>query len=248
MKECVKCKTEKSLENFSKDKYSKDGYWNKCKLCHKEYRKNKSQNIKELNKKYYQDNKDKILKSTKEHYKENKDVIKEYYKKRYIINKDKISKKNKEYREKNKEYLKEYFKTYRENNKEYQKEYYEKNKEILNKNHKKYQAKRKETDYVFKFTCNTRSLINGAFKRGNNQFKKSAKTETILGCTIEEFRLYIESKFIDGMNFENYGKWHLDHIKPLALATTEEEVIKLNHYTNFQPLWAKDNLEKGSKY
>ena len=50
------------------------------------------------------------------------------------------------------------------------------------------------------------------------------------------------------MTFENYGSWHLDHIKPLALAESEEDVILLNHYTNFQPLWAIDNFKKGSIY
>lgn len=50
------------------------------------------------------------------------------------------------------------------------------------------------------------------------------------------------------MNWSNQGIWHLDHIKPISLATTEEEVIALNHYTNFQPLWAEDNLRKGNKY
>lgn len=49
------------------------------------------------------------------------------------------------------------------------------------------------------------------------------------------------------MSFDNQGEWHLDHIIPLATAETEEEIIRLNHYTNFQPLWAFDNLSKGSK-
>ena len=61
------------------------------------------------------------------------------------------------------------------------------------------------------------------------------------------FRNYIQKQFTEGMTFENYGSWHLDHIKPLALAKSEEDVILLNHYTNFQPLWAEDNLKKGSK-
>ena len=69
----------------------------------------------------------------------------------------------------------------------------------------------------------------------------------ILGCTIDEFKSYIESKFKKGMTFENYGEWHLDHIIPLATAKTTEDVIKLCHYTNFQPLWAEDNLKKGAK-
>jgi hypothetical protein len=49
------------------------------------------------------------------------------------------------------------------------------------------------------------------------------------------------------MTLENHGEWHLDHIIPLASATTEEEIIKLNHYTNFQPLWAEENLSKGDR-
>lgn len=49
------------------------------------------------------------------------------------------------------------------------------------------------------------------------------------------------------MTFENHGEWHLDHIIPLASAINEEDIIKLNHYTNFQPLWSKENLKKGSK-
>jgi len=103
-------------------------------------------------------------------------------------------------------------------------------------------------DPIYKFSLNVRSNILMSFKRGKNKFKKNAKTEIILGCTIEEFRNYIESKFSKGMSLENHGKWHLDHIIPLASANTEEDIIKLNHYTNFQPLWAFDNLSKGCKY
>ena len=57
----------------------------------------------------------------------------------------------------------------------------------------------------------------------------------------------IETKFKKGMSFENHGEWHLDHIYPISLAKSEEEVIKLNHYTNFQPLWSEDNLRKSNK-
>jgi len=110
------------------------------------------------------------------------------------------------------------------------------------------QKNRKKVDHIFRFKSNVRSLISSSFKRGNNQFTKRAKSEKILGCTIEEFSLFIKSKFTEGMDFESYGKWHLDHIKPLILANTEKEVIELNHYSNFQPLWAADNLKKSSKY
>ena len=112
-----------------------------------------------------------------------------------------------------------------------------------------YMKNRINTDSLFKFKSNVRGLIYQSFKRKkNNDWNKKTKTENILGCKFEEFKIYIEKQFTNGMNWENQGKWHLDHIKPLKLAETEEDVIKLNHYTNFQPLWAEDNLKKGSKY
>ena len=108
---------------------------------------------------------------------------------------------------------------------------------------------RRKTDHIFKFKNNIRSLISGSFKRKKNSlWNKKYTTEQILGCTLDEFRCYIENKFTKDMHLNNYGKWHLDHIKPLIMAKTEEDVIKLNHYTNFQPLWAKDNLIKSGKY
>jgi hypothetical protein len=92
-----------------------------------------------------------------------------------------------------------------------------------------------------------RTLIYGSLKRGKNNFKKTNKTEQILGCTIEEFKIYIQSNFKKGMSFENRNKWHLDHIIPISTAISYDDVIRLNHYTNFQPLWAKENLSKGDK-
>jgi len=59
--------------------------------------------------------------------------------------------------------------------------------------------------------------------------------------------LHIEQQFKDGMSWENHGEWHIDHIFPVGLASDEEMVYKLNHYTNLQPLWAKENLQKGAK-
>ena len=78
---------------------------------------------------------------------------------------------------------------------------------------------------------------------------KSKKTVEILGCSFEEFKLYLENKFDKKMNWDNQGSyWHMDHIKPISLAKTEEEVYELNHYTNFQPLYWKDNLTKSNFY
>jgi hypothetical protein len=175
----------------------------------------------------------------KKYEEENKEAKKEYLKNYKEINKEKLQIKNKIYRQENcdkitewKEINKDYFIKYRQDNKE---------------NFRNYLKKRFDNDPIFKFKNNIRRLILRSFKRGKSNFKKSDTTEVILGCKIEEFIDYISKKFTEEMTLENHGEWHIDHIIPLAIAKTEEEVILLNHYTNLQPLWAKDNLSKGSK-
>lgn len=226
IKLCSKCKIKKNLIEFNIDSNTKSGYRSQCKVCIKEK---------------YIIQKEKILIKQKEnynptlkkhYYESNKKKIVEYNKNWYKINKENVIEYKKEYYLKNRELKIDYTKNYYKNNKE----------KIINRHNKKY-----KNDSIYKFKHNLRTLILGSFKRNFNQFKKKSKTETILGCTIEEFRLHIEKQFTEGMTLENHGEWHLDHIIPLANATTEEDIIKLNHYTNFQPLWAEENLSKGSR-
>ena len=69
-----------------------------------------------------------------------------------------------------------------------------------------------------------------------------------LGCTIEEFIAHIEGEFTEGMSFDNYGEWVLDHKRPLGKkGLTEEEIIERLEFTNVQPLWAIENRRKGNK-
>jgi hypothetical protein len=82
----------------------------------------------------------------------------------------------------------------------------------------------------------------------NRGYKKNERTEKILGCTIIEFKKHLESKFSDGMCWDNQGDWHLDHIRPVSWANDEYELLELNHFTNFQPLWSHDNLSKGNRW
>jgi excinuclease UvrABC ATPase subunit len=175
----------------------------------------------------------------KEYEEENKEVKKEYLKNYKELHKENLKIKNKKYREENcdkitkwKESNKDYFKQYRQNNKV---------------NIRNYFKARLDNEPIFRFKNNVRRLILHSFKRGKKTFKKVDRTEIILGCKIEEFINYISLKFTEGMTLENHGEWHIDHIIPLASANTEEDILKLNHYTNLQPLWAKDNLSKGSK-
>lgn len=170
-----------------------------------------------------------------------KDCSREYYLSRRDNITERTRRYSKEYRLKNKEKIKKDQKQYRLKNKEKIKEYLLRNKE---KKRDKHRLKLKSNP-MYKLTCIIRSLICSSFR--NNGYTKRSKSYEILGCTFDEFKIHLENQFTEGMSWENQGKWHLDHIYPVSLAKSEEEIIKLNHYTNFQPLWAIDNLKKGNK-
>lgn len=128
----------------------------------------------------------------------------------------------------------------------YDLKYRQKNKEILKiKNRikvKKYWA----TNINFRLKSNLRRRIRDAIYG----FIKSQKTKDLIGCDINFLKQYIESLWKEGMSWENYGKWHIDHIKPCAsfnLSLPEQQKICFN-YNNLQPLWAKENILKGSKF
>jgi hypothetical protein len=140
----------------------------------------------------------------------------------------------KEYREANKNKIKEY-------QKEYNKEYREANKDKRNE----YLKNRRKTEPLFKLVSNLRTRTSIAFK--NKGYSKNTKTKEMLGIEWELAKQHIERQFTKGMNWDNQGEWHIDHIIPLVSANTEEELIKLCHYTNLQPLWAEDNLTKSDK-
>ena len=84
------------------------------------------------------------------------------------------------------------------------------------------------------------------FMKSKNITKKN-KTFEIVGCTPEELKKHLENQFTDGMSWENHGLigWHIDHIIPLSSAKNEDDIIKLCHYMNLQPLWSLDNIKKG---
>ena len=88
------------------------------------------------------------------------------------------------------------------------------------------------------------SIFQGIKNKG---YTKDSHTHEILGCSYEQFKQHIERQFTDGMTWENRDRWHLDHIIPISYADTKNLVYKLNHYTNFQPLWAADNIKKSNK-
>lgn len=105
---------------------------------------------------------------------------------------------------------------------------------------------RRNSDPLFKLRNDISRLILCGFEYTNH--KKKTKTQQILGCTYKEFKIHIENQFTEGMSWDNRSEWHLDHITPVSWGKTEEEIIALNHYTNFQPLWAIDNMKKGNRF
>jgi hypothetical protein len=104
--------------------------------------------------------------------------------------------------------------------------------------------KRYSEDQMFRLKTNLRSRIYECLKKGG--YKKTKKTIDILGCSIDFYKKHLQNQFKKEMTWDNHGKWHIDHIIPLASANTEEELIKLFDYTNTQPLWAVENMRKGS--
>jgi hypothetical protein len=171
----------------------------------------------DCDKKKYRENVNEIKRKVSEYRKNNKEKVKETKKNHYYKNREKILKQKQGYGKKNRE-----------------------NRRIMmyNKYH---------NDDKFKIITNIRVRVKIFLKTKN--INKSNTINNIVGCSPQFLKEYLEQKFTEGMSWGNYGVygWHIDHIIPLSSANTEEEIYKLCHYTNLQPLWAEDNLKKGSK-
>jgi hypothetical protein len=190
---------------------------------------------KKYDKKYYIKNKEKILLRCK---------------KNYIKNKERILKKGREYYQKNKKII-------NKRKRNYQKLYCSRNKEKILKWAKKARMKRRDkfnkyirdrlkTDINFKLRKTIRARIRLALKND----KKRSKTLKLLGVNnIITAKKHLEKLFKPRMTWKNHGKWHIDHIIPCSSfdLTKASEQRECFHYTNLQPLWASENLAKGSK-
>lgn len=182
---------------------------------------------------------------------------KEYQHVWYMKNKERILKMRKEYRITNLDTIKKYDRgrSQRKVSKEWKREWNQKNRGYMRKwyrqHHKEQSIKRKtrwNSDLQYKLSFILRSRLHKAIKRG--QKKGSAVRD--LGCTIAELKFYLEGQFKDGMTWANWSAtgWHIDHKIPLAFfdLSKREQILQAVHYTNLQPMWAKENLVKGGKY
>lgn len=220
MKTCNKCNKNKNINEFKKDKRRNDGYSSVCLECARiegngYYHRTKSERS------------ERIKENRRASYKNNKEVEN---------NRSKI------YKEKNKEQISEYNKKYKKENAGKFNKYRINNVDKIRKYNRSYCGDRLQKDYLFKLSHYVRNIIRKSLKR--NGYSKKSKTFEILGCSFEEFKFHIESKFEPWMSWENHGfyngqlefGWDIDHIIPLSIAKNEEELIRLNHYSNLQPL------------
>ena len=146
------------------------------------------------------------------------------------------------------EQQKEYYKNNRESRLEYVKEYQKNNKEKLMQYQLEYQKERCQNDPTYKMIRNYRKRTREAYHKASAI--KTQGTMELLGCSGEQLKEHLEKQFQPGMTHENYGEWHIDHIRPCSsfdLSDPKQEQACF-HYTNLQPLWAQHNLSKGAKY
>ena len=191
MKICTSCNLEKTIDNFTKKKTSKDGLEYRCKVCRSNSFKN-----------YYNSNKEIVITR--------------------IVNNHKLDRK--------------------QHRKTVSNWYYK------NKKHKQaYEKKKRSEDINFRLSGILRRRLRSALKQNT----KSGSAIRNLGCTLTQFKTYIESLWQPGMTWANYGPkgWHIDHIKPLSsfVLTDETQLKEACNFRNLQPLWAEDNLSKGNK-
>lgn len=193
------------------------------------------------NKERYLRNKERMLAQSKAYYESHKEERKKY------IQSEQVKEMHKGYIKKylsnpeNKNVRLEYQAEYRKNNKEKATQYRKDYRERRNKKH----AERMIQDPLYKAKCAIRCVVRTAFNRiGKN---KPTKTARLLGCNWEEAKAHIENLFQEGMSWDNHGKWHIDHIRPVA-SFEEHELHLMNNISNLQPLWSIDNLSKSDKW
>lgn len=234
---CSICKQEKPLEDFCVNRTTSDGKSTECKVCHRAryheyYLKNKEQ-ILERTRKWRRTEKGR--QSWQRYDKAHREQRNKNFAKYRERNREKIRERNRKFYREHKDVVNKWNKKYRESHPDYFAKYYA-----------KYYKHRKEADQLFKLKRQMRNSIYDAFKRKGKT--KGSPTEKIVGCSLQQLYDHLVSTWE-----KNYGKpWngepcHIDHILPLALADTEEDIVELCHYTNLQLLKPTDNLTKSAK-
>ena len=239
MKKCKKCNINKPLDNYGDNKNNKDGKLIYCKECERlrgiEYRKKNREKVNKSSKNWRKNNPENYKKTVEKYLQKNPNMG--------STERIKIYRQDENFRKKYSIKRKEYYQKNIEQEREKSKKYYHENKQIIRKKNNEWKNNKRKKDGFYRMKLNLRNRLRD-YLIGES---KQNRTKEIVGIDKTEFKLYIQSKFVEGMSWENYGKWHLDHIKPLCQAKDNDEALLLNYYTNLQPLWAEDNLRKNRK-
>lgn len=161
---------------------------------------------------------------------------------------------DKRYYSKNKEIIKEYYKDWAKDNKDdlktYSQQWNKDNRERVNKYKRDYERTRRANDPKYRLAARTRTAVYTCLKEAN--VSKYRSTFDLLGYSLEELMSHLEKQFTEGMTWDNYGEWHVDHKIPMArfnFTSVDDHEFKLCWcLENLQPLWEVDNLSKGSRY
>jgi hypothetical protein len=148
----------------------------------------------------------------------------------------------------------EYHKEWSKENKEHRKEYYRQwnkdNREHVNEYKRNYERERRASDPKYRLASRTRTAVYTCLKEAN--VSKYRSTFDTLGYTLEELMKHLENQFVDGMSWDNYGEWHVDHIRPMSsfeFESVDDPEFKVCwSLDNLQPLWGPDNLSKGTTF
>jgi hypothetical protein len=206
----------------------------KVRASSKRYREANREKVNAWHRLYLEKNREKINARRRIWHKANPEKVKAYKKATY-------EKHGEAYRA----YGREYHKTNRERLRIYENQYRAANLEKVRLEERTAQKNRKANDIQFKLSAVLRTRLAVAVR----QNRKVGSAISDLGCSIFELKIYLEKQFKDGMTWDNYGLWHIDHRKPLAKfdLTNRQQLLEAVHYTNLQPLWAYDNQHKGAK-
>jgi len=126
------------------------------------------------------------------------------------------------------------------------KEWYRKNQKSVQIRQTITRKNKRKINIRYRLECNLRGRLRSAIKHN----AKSDRTLNLIGCSTEELKLHLENQFQKGMSWDNYGKWHIDHIRPCSSFDLSDSAQQKEcfHYSNLQPLWAMDNFKKSDSW
>ena len=251
VKHCRRCGEDKDTSRFYKDKSKRDGFQSSCIPCRREVKgitkreKEKAEIRKKRDKEEaLQREFNSVWRGLREAWTKSP-IYKEWAKARHLEqcyqwdkdNPESLKARQKRWREKNPDKARESQKRWEEANKSYRSEYKKQN----NKD-RRYRIKDDPLEIIKK---RSRDRIRSAMMMKN--WKKWTKTQEFIGCDWPMLKAHIEKQFTKGMNWKNREKWQIDHIIPLSSARYKEDVMRLTHFSNLQPLWTEENQAKGAK-